>query len=310
MEKIKTLLIQNQKGIAAIYITFLVLTVVFTIAVNISILTYNEQKITRNIVKSSQSYYVAEAGLEDVLLRINNNMNWSTNYDLVVGDNTASIEVSDIIGGVRTMISVGNASDRIRKLQITYAISTQEISFYYGAQIGEGGMVMDNNTWVRGNVFSNGTVSSKVTGAGSIEESIIVAGNGNKIIGLNVGKDAKAFTCEDSVIGGSLTYVSAGGAVQNCTAGNLINEQPNEILPTDLPISQNQIDEWKQDAENGGVIIGDYIIPINETRDLGPQKIEGSLILNNGSILNMTGTVWVTESITINNGSVIKLDQI
>ena len=52
MEKIKISLIQNQKGIAAIYITFLVLTVVFTIAVSISILTYNEQKITRNIVKS------------------------------------------------------------------------------------------------------------------------------------------------------------------------------------------------------------------------------------------------------------------
>jgi Tfp pilus assembly protein PilX len=308
MKKIKTLLIQSQKGIAAIYITFLVLTVVFTIAINISILTHNEQRITRNIVKSSQAYFASEAGLEDILLRVTSGMNWSNSYTLNVGDNTTSIVLSDIIGGIRTITSTGDASNRTRKVQAIYKISTDEISFYYGAQIGEGGMVMDNNTWVRGNVFSNGTVSSKVVGAGSIEESIVVAGNGNKIIGLNIGKDAKAFTCEDSVIGGTLTYVSSGGAVQNCTAGDLINEQPNEILPKDLPISQNQIDEWKQAAEDGGVIVGDYTIPINETRNIGPQKIEGNLVLNNGSVLNMTGTVWVTGSITINNGSVIKLD--
>jgi Tfp pilus assembly protein PilX len=303
MKKIKTLLIQNQKGIAAIYITLLVLTVVFTIAISISILTYNEQKITRNIVKSSQAYFASEAGIEDILLRVLNTMNWSSSYTLNVGGNTADIVVSDIIGGIRTITSTGDASDRTRKVQAIYRISTDEISFYYGAQVGEGGMIMGNNARIKGNIYSNGSVTSI---KGYIDDTIVVATNGNRIEGLEVGKDAKAHSCKDSIIIGTLTYVS-GGAVQNCTAGAFIDEQPNEILPKDLPISQNQINQWKADAENGGIIIGDYTLS-DDFQELGPVKIEGNTLIDNNAFLNMKGTLWITGDLRIDNGSTIELD--
>lgn len=297
----------NQKGIAAIYLTLLILTVVFAMATTISVLTYNEQKLSLNIVKSNQAYYAAEAGLEDALLRLANDLNYLPSYNLTIQNSNTVIEISNAIGGVRTITSTGNNSDRIRKIHVVQAVSVDEISFYYGAQIGAGGMEMDNNTWVRGNVFSNGTVESKVPGAGSIEDSIIVAGNGNKIIGLNVGKDAQAHTCEDSVITGELTFVS-GGAVQNCTAGSAVKERPNEILPKDLPISQAQIDEWKQNAQEGGILIGDYTIPGKDTQNLGPQKIEGNLSLENGALLNMEGIIWVTGNLILENDASITLD--
>lgn len=305
MEKIKTLLMQNQKGIAAIYITFLVLTVVFTIAISISILTYNEQRITRNVVKSSQAYFASEAGLEDILLRVLNTMNWSNSYTLNVGGNTANIVVSDIIGGTRTITSTGDASNRTRKVQAIYKISTDEISFYYGAQVGEGGMVMGNNARIKGNIYSNGSVTSI---KGYIDDTIVVATNGNRIEGLEVGKDAKVHKCKDSIITGTLTYVSTtGGEVENCAAGVLIKSQPNEILPKDLPISQNQIDQWKTDAENGGIIIGDYTLSDN-FQELGPIKIEGNALIDNNAFLNMKGTLWITGDLRIDNGSTIELD--
>lgn len=295
----------NQKGLAALFITIMVLVVIFSIFISITTLTLFEQKVLRNIIKSSQSYYAAEAGVEDALLRLAKGLNWSSPYSFSLGDSSSTIDISNIVGGVRKITSEGNTKNLIRKIEAVYAIDTTTVSFFYGAQVGDGGMEMGNNARVAGNVFSNGNVIAPVKGY--IDDSIQVAINGNRIEGLVVGKDACAHTCKDSTIGGDLIYVS-GGSVQNCTAGGLINSQPNEINPKDLPISQATINNWKTEAESGGVIAGNYLIDGNITQYLGPKKITGDLTLDNRAILMMTGTIWVMGDVLVRNGAGIKLD--
>jgi len=294
------------RGFAAFYVTMLVLSVMFVLGLSISILTYNEQKIIQNVVKSSQAYCVAEAGIEDALLRLAEAMNWSSPYNLSIGAGSTQVEISNILGGSRSVISGGQVSNRTRKIRVVYALSTQEVSFHYGAQVGEGGMEMGNNSRVKGNIYSNGSVIA-ATGQGFIDDTVVVAINGNRIEGLAVGKDGKAHTCKNCAIQGTLTYVS-GGALENCTAGETVKEQPNEILPKDLPISQSQIDDWKLETEAGGIILGDHIIAGGSQENLGPVKIEGNLLVDNNATLNMTGTIWVTGNLRINNGALIKLD--
>ena len=296
----------SKNGFAALYLTVLILAVILAISVSISILTFGQQKISQNITKSSQAYYTSEAGVEDALLRLVKKMNWSSPYNLKVGNATATVEISDIVGGTRTITSKGNFLNRIRKIQIVYAISTQQVSFHYGAQVGEGGMIMGNGSQVLGNVFSNGSV----TGGGTIQNSIIVAGNGNKIDGITVGNDATVHTCKDSNIGGNLTYVS-GGNIQNCTVGGATSTRPNEIELQPLPISQSQIDEWEEDAAAGGVITTN--ISISGTKILGPIQIGTStnpknLTVENGATLIIEGTVYVTGDITFNNNATVNLD--
>jgi hypothetical protein len=295
-----------QKGFVALYLTILVLALVFGIVVSISLLTLNQQKILRNITRSTQSYYLAEAGIEDALLRLKKKMNFSSPYSFKLGNGTTTVEISDIIGGSRTITSKGNISNTIKKIQVVYAISKQKVSFYYGAQVGAGGLIMGNGSKVLGNVYSNGSV----TGAGTIQNSIIVAGNGNRIEGITVGEDATVFTCKNSIINGNLTYVS-GGSVQNCQVKGSISIRPNEIPPRDLPISQSQIDKWKGEAANGGVTTTD--ISISGTKILGPIQIGTSsnpknLTVQNGATLMVKGTIYVTGNITFSNGSTIKLD--
>lgn len=300
---------KNQKGFAVFFITILIMAVVFGIAVSIFILTYGEQKIIKNVVKSSQAYYAAEAGIEDILLRLTKDKNWSSSHTFNVGDALATVITSDIIGGARILTSEGDDSNRLRKIQIVYQVTTNEISFYFGAQVGDGGMEMGNNARVAGNIFSNGSVTPAKGGdKGYIDDAIIVAKNGNRIEGLIVGGDARAHTCKDSTIDGSLTYVS-GGSIENCTAGESIKEQLNEINPKDLPILPSQLDEWKTDAENGGVIDGDYTVSGKIEVSLGPQKFTGNLLIDNNATLNMTGTIWVVGDLRIDNGATIKLDQ-
>lgn len=296
----------SQKGFIALLLTILILVIIFGLAVSIFILTFNEQKILENIIKSNQAYYAAEAGIEDALLRLVKNESFSKPYTLNIDEANATVEISDVVGGSRTIISTGEILNRMRKIRVVYQISTDKISFHFGAQVGEGGMVMGNGSRVEGNVFSNGSI----IGGGTIQNSVIVAGNGNKIEGITVREDAAVHTCKNSVIYGNLTYVS-GGSVINCTVGGSTKARPDQIEPLPLPISQEQIDKWKEDAEKGGIIPND--VSINGTVTLGPVQIGTStnpknLIVQNGATLIMTGTIYVTGNITLNPNSTLKLD--
>jgi len=300
--------LDKQKGYIALIITVFVLVLILGIALNASFLVVSENKIFSNISRATQSYYGAESGVEDALLRLKSSPTMAgLSYNLDVGGGTVNVVIPNMIGGSRTVTSQGDIAGRIKKVQAVYRMDADQISFYYGAQVGDGGMVMGNNSRIKGNVFSNGSV----TGSGIIDNSIAVAGNGNKIEDLSVGEDAAVHTCVDSDIGGDLTYVS-GGSVSSCTAGGTVGSQPNEILPQALPISTAQIDEWKSEAQAGGVITSNITID-GASSNLGPVQIGTSsspknLTITNNSRVKIKGTVYVTGNVIFSNNSIIELD--
>jgi len=255
----------------------LILAIIFALGVSITILTLGQQRIAANITISSQAYYAAEAGLEDALLRLEKSMNWSRPYSFQIGEATATITISDIIGGRRTITSEGNSFERIRKSQIIYQIDTDQVSFHFGAQVGEGGLTLEANSKVVGNVFSNGDISGAGSGASGsiITETAKVAGV-HTIRDILINKDAHANTLQDCQVDGEAFYVAS---ITNCTVGiqTQINEPPT---PVALPISDTQITEWKNEALAGGVITPpppDNELRISGTISLGPKKIDGHL---------------------------------
>ena len=305
----------NQKGFVVFFITILILAAMFSIGVSITILTLGEHNISRNIIESSQAYYIAEAGIEDALWRLKKDSTQSGfSYAMNVGDGSTDVETSDIIGGSRTITSKGDILNRIRKITVAYEISSDQVSFRYGAQVDEGGMIIYNNAAIEGNIFSNGSILIATGGVGIVTGSAVVASNSttygnNRIVGLNIGEetgaDAYTYSCEDCTIGGKL-YLSGGSAV-NCTAtGGITSSGP--IAQKSLPITQEQINVWETEASSSGIYIGDYVIDIGETQSFDSRKIEGSLRIRNNGTLIMKGTIWVTGTITIENGATIRLD--
>lgn len=313
----KNLSKNNEKGFVLITTVVIIMSFSLIITLAFSTLVLNERQITKNFVKSLKNYYIAEGGVEDILLRNNTNIKLpvSNPSSLNIGEGTATRYVGDIIAGTREIISEGNVDGYIRKVSVVTTISTTGVSFHYGAQVGDGGMTMENNSKIHGNVFSNSNVIAN--GKGYITDSIIVAGNGNRIEGLVVGDsiaiegDAAVHSCKDSEIGGTLTYVS-GGSVQNCNAGIETKSRPNEIDSIPLPISDEQINNWKDEASCNNnpscIYSGNYLIDIGETQSLGPQKIIGNLTVSNNATLIITGTIYVTQDIIIENNATIKLD--
>lgn len=295
----------NQKGYIISIVTFFVLIISLSVALSMSSLIFYRQKVSTNSIKSTQSYYTAESGAEDALLRLNNNPNISSlSYSLIVNGTTANVVIPNIIGGSRIIVSEGNATGIIRKIQTIYSIDSQGISFFYGAQVGAGGLTMNNGSTIKGNVFSNGNIDG---GSGTIDNNVIIAGNGRSIKDVRVKGNALAYSClSPTLVEKNLTYVTGG--TRTCTVQGSISTQSNEISSQPLPISPSQIEQWKTEATNGGVITGNISLINGETQSMGPVKINGSLTLNNNSTLKLTGTIYVVGNISVDNGATIKLD--
>ena len=299
----------NRRGFAAIFATTIILIASAIIISSASFIAFNSLKSARNSIYSIQAYYTAESGVEDSLLRLSKGMNLLLDNTLTAGGGSATIKISEPIGGSRTITVLGDKTSRMRKIRAVYAINSQGVSFHYGVQVGDGGIQMNNNSRIKGNVFSNGSIigSSQKT---YIDNSIIVAKNGNKIQDMWIGQNALAYSCESSSINGNLTYVDGG--TNTCSVSGTTSTQSREIPPGTMPISQSQIETWKQEAANGGVVSSDIIYD-GQSVSLGPIQIgttsqPKNMTITNNAKVKIKGTIYVTGNITFDNNAVVELD--
>lgn len=292
----------TQKGFALLLVIIMILSISLTIALGLGFLALSSFNTAQAKIKSVQSYYAAEAGIEDAILRLNNGMEILSSNTLSVNDTTVSIDITEPVGSSRTITSQGDTDDHIRKVSVVYVLASQsdEISFYYGSQAGEGGISIGNNANINGNVFSNGSI----IGGGNINGTAIVASVGNEINGVDVTEDAFAHSCANADIDGTLHYIS-GGTITNCDYGDL--QTVEGIESKDMPIPDSQITEWKDAAAAGGTINGSYTIS-DESESLGPVKITGNLLIDSNAVLTITGAVYVQGTITIRNNSIVRVD--
>lgn len=292
----------SQTGQAALITTIFVMAIALLMTFAVTATSLINITIARNALVASQSYYAAEAGAEDALLRLVKNWSWSSPYTVTVANSPATVTIAQNVGGLYTIQSRGSVQNRVRAVEIGFAKNREEnISLFYGVQVGNGGMTMDNNSEVVGNVYANSTVS----GSGSIGESITVA-SPDKIDGIDVGANATVHNCEDSDIVGTLTHVT-GGTITRCDAGTTVDGGPTPIPEEEFPITPEHIATWQADAQSGGTLNGNVTIAQNTS--MGPQKIAGNLVVSNNVILTMTGTIWVTGTFTPNNNVTVKLDE-
>jgi len=147
----------DKRGFAAVVSVLIVLSTILIVAGAISVITFAQQKITRNSALSAQAYYAADSGIEDCLYRVIKGKKYQASNSLTIASSTAAISISD--AGGQTIIRVnGEQANRWRNLQVKLEINAEDISFHYGVQIGEGGLTMNNSSSILGNLYSNGPV--------------------------------------------------------------------------------------------------------------------------------------------------------
>ena len=107
----------------------------------------------------------------------------------------------------------------------------------------------------------------------------------------------------DSITTSSIT----GDAYYQTISGSTVSGStfPGSPTPPDVasPLSSATIAKWKADATAGGTYSGEYRIS-GGTQSFGPKLINGNLRLDPGSTLNVTGTLYVTDQIRIEDSTV------
>lgn len=118
---------------------------------------------------------------------------------------------------------------------------------------------------------------------------------------IDVTGSAKADTITNSSVTGDAYYQTITGSTVSGTS------HPGSPTPpyVALPLTATAIAQWKVDAESGGVISGDYTVD-DDAVTLGPRKIDGDLRVENNATLELSGTIYVTGSIVLENNVLVK----
>lgn len=123
-----------------------------------------EYQNANRIIKSGAAYYLAEAGIEDAYYRLKNEMSVSATETLELDGSTTTVTVNTISIVEKEVLSEAIVADHHRKIQVDISSSLTDVEFNYAAQIGQGGITLDENAEIRGagglptEVYANGPV--------------------------------------------------------------------------------------------------------------------------------------------------------
>jgi len=124
------------------------------------------------------------------------------------------------------------------------------------------------------------------------------------IDGITIGTagvgNAYAHTVTDSTIAGT-NYCQTGSG--NNKACNTSLTDPAQVA---MPVSDQNILDWKDEAVAGGTTSGNVTVNGSNT-SVGPRKITGDLSVSNNGHLTITGTVWVEGNVDISNNAYVAL---
>ncbi len=192
------------------------------------------------------------------------------------------------------------------------------------------------------NGYANGAAKaspSKAAGSwvaqnGDINFALYLGGVDTIVDGVNVNGSTSAATIQHSTIGGvartktliddttvtSSAYSTTisnstvtGDAYANTITNSTVHGSRNAgtgIDPpyqVDFPFTAAEINEWKAGAAVS-VQNGDYTLPHDQSATLGPKKIVGNVSIGNKSTLTLSGVLYITGDLFLDNNSIIKVD--
>lgn len=257
------------RGQAALIATMFLLAISLIIVFGASLMAARESRVARLNTNANASYFLAEAGVEDAFYRLQNAKNISAQEIITINGITATTDIMQA-GSTRTVIAAGDASLSARKIKGVFEEMPGAGGFSYGVQIGAGGLVMENNSVITGNVYSNGNIT----------------GNGNPVI-TGDAIAAGTISSPDPVVTGTRT-------------------QGAPIIP--MPISDDAIEAWKIAAEAGGIISSPCPYLPADGSTLGPKKITCDVTIQNDNVVTLTGPVWITGTLTVKNNAIVRLN--
>lgn len=298
---------KTEKGAALLLFVVIFLATSLSLVLTIGNGVYGDLAGYRVLRAGKQSYYGAEAGIEDAIYRHRQGENYSNSETFTILDTVVSVTRTPYTD-YYDFVSEGNTLNSYRSSFASLAIGTGA-SFNFGMQSGNGGITMLNSSSVTGNVFSNGPIS----GSGNmIRGDIIAAGASGSITSVHATGSAWAHTITSATIDKDAYYASIFGSTVSgsvCVNTHCHPGSADQATAT-MPIADSVIDGWKTDIQNTGTVIsatstqcssGTYTINTDTT--LSNVLIECSVdVSKNSTDLIIAGPVWIQGNLSFSQG--------
>ena len=146
----------------------LTLTVLLFLFISLAVVLGSASPVLRDLknaqalIKSKSSYYTSEAGTEDAFYRIKKGKQLSNPEVLSLNSGTVSVATTDVSGTEKDIIASGDVGTNDRNVKLTI-LAGVGADFAYGAQVGDGGLVMGNNAKIKDPMVDI-TTMSQITG--------------------------------------------------------------------------------------------------------------------------------------------------
>ena len=161
----------QQQGIAALTLVILIGSLGLAIGGGIVFTVTRQIEQARIAARSGEALAVAEAGIEEVLLRIQQGDAVPSPLVLTVGSGTATVTYSTT-GPTYDITAVGDVGGTTRRIAVQQVLDNYDaVGFDYGVQIGDGGVTFGPNAVINGDIHSNGDIigsSGVVTGDATV----------------------------------------------------------------------------------------------------------------------------------------------
>lgn len=320
-----------QKGTAALLAIFMLGLIALLIGVTLLNTSYQTSIRGRSQVKTLDSYYAAESGIEEAMAKIQKSNFGNPGPDNFTITLTASRAEVKVYGSEnqRTIESLGYYDKYLRRIKVVVQNTSSMPGFVNAIQAGNGGVELEGNTKVKGkggvpgNVYSKSFIKGKSkdhTAAGCKNSASAIYGSAwavDMIDSLDPG-DGVCITANASATLLKSCYVhgkqfSPNAPLSSCDGG--ISQHVDTIPQEDLPdLGVNQIKSYltsRGDDYSGNCKLtgsGNPSDCLGGTDSLGNIKINGDLEIdpNPGVILKFTGPIWVTGNLLIKSNSRIK----
>lgn len=209
----------------------LFLTISITVLVGIATPVAIQVRTAADFLQSKQGYISADVLNEEALYRLNQGKTLPSSIVLSFNDSTSTALITDV-GGAKQVIATG-ISGAFTRLSKSIFTQNEDLPIVYGAQVGDGGLVMSGSPTITGSVISNGNISgsgvSTITGSASASTASVQTtdqsnGTGvpavNTVFGdANASQDfAQSFTVSTTTaMARVMFYIKKTGAPANAT---------------------------------------------------------------------------------------------
>lgn len=168
---------QHPKGAAALIALMGVAVFSLMVLTSVSAIAQNAFQVTLNETATERTFFAAEAGLNEGLQRLVHNaapQSFAMDFNGVAVSATIS---SNPLNPYQRVIEsrAQDSTGKVRTLEIIANTSSFAGGFDHAVQTGAGGLYMDSNSTIIGNIYSNGIVTGKSSAIS--QGNVVVAGS-------------------------------------------------------------------------------------------------------------------------------------